>query len=577
MSEITAYLKKYKKESILAPLFKMTEAILELLVPLVVSKIIDIGIPGGDKSYIFKTGGLLFAIAAAGLLCSVTAQYFAAKAAIGCGTDLRNALFRHINTFSFSEIDSFGTSTLITRLTNDVTQVQTGINMTLRLFLRSPFIVFGAMIMAFTIDVKAALVFAVAIPVLFAVVFGIMFLSVPVFKKIQSKLDRITLLTRENLSGVRVIRAFNREQKEEEDFSETASQLQKLQIFAGRISALLNPVTYVILNLAAAALILKGAISVNAGALTQGAVVALVNYMSQILVELIKLSNLVVTMNKAAACFKRVNAVLDQKTDMEYPEKSGEPKDPECAVEFKDVDFYYSRSKEPSLEKISFKIKKGMTVGIIGATGSGKSTLVNLIPRFYDCADGEVLLFGQNVKSYTKEDLTSLVAVVPQKSALFKGSLKDNVRLGKEDADDEEIIKAMRVAQGEDIIKVKGGIDFEIEQDGKNLSGGQKQRITIARAVVKNAPVLILDDSMSALDFATDARLRKALKENTKDSTVFIVSQRASTVKSADVIIVLDDGKIAGIGTDKELLDSCDEYREICLSQSSDEEAKING
>ncbi|MBQ7595447.1 MAG: ABC transporter ATP-binding protein, partial [Clostridia bacterium] len=401
--------------------------------------------------------------------------------------------------------------------------------------------------------------------------------SIPVFKKIQSKLDRIMLLTRENLSGVRVIRAFNREEKEEEEFNETASELQKLQIFAGRISALLNPVTYVILNLAIAVLISNGAGSVNAGVLTQGAVVALVNYMSQILVELIKLSNLIVTMNKASACLKRVNTVLNEKPSMEYPEKSGEPKDSPYTVEFKDVDFYYSRSKEPSLEKISFKITKGMTVGIIGATGFGKSTLVNLIPRFYDCTNGEVLLFGQNVKNYAKEDINNLVAVVPQKSVLFKGSLKDNIRLGKEDAGDEEILKAISIAQGDDIIKVKGGIDFEIEQDGKNLSGGQKQRIAIARALVKNAPVLILDDSMSALDFATDARLRAALKESQKDATVFIVSQRASTVKNADVIIVLDDGRLAGIGTDKELFESCDEYREICLSQSSDEEAKING
>ena len=577
MSGILRYLKKYKKESVLAPLFKMTEAILELFVPLVVSRIIDIGIPNGSKGYILKMGGLLFALAAVGLACSVTAQFFAAKAAIGCGTDLRNDLFRHINRFSYSEIDSFGTSTLVTRLTNDVSQVQTGVNMVLRLFLRSPFIVFGAMIMAFTIDTKAALIFVIAIPLLFAVVFGIMFISIPVFKKIQSKLDRITLITRENLSGVRVIRAFNQEEKEEEAFNKTAGEMQQLQMFAGRISALLNPVTYVILNLATAALIWKGAISVNAGILTQGAVVALVNYMSQILVELIKLSNLIVTMNKAAACFKRVDCVLDESPDMEYPEKSAEKEENGYAVEFKDVDFYYSRSKEPSLEKLNFKIKKGTTVGIIGATGAGKSTLVNLIPRFYDCTNGEVLLFGQNVKNYTKEDINSLTAVVPQKSVLFKGTLKENIRFGKEDAADDEILDAMNLAQGEDIIKAKGGLDFEIEQDGRNLSGGQKQRIAIARAIVKKAPVLILDDSMSALDFATDARLRAALKEIPKETTVFIVSQRASTVKNADIIIVLDDGRLAGIGTDEELFDSCGEYREICLSQLSGEEAQING
>lgn len=577
MRELTFYLKKYKKESILAPLFKMIEAIFELFVPLVISGIIDTGIPNSDKGYLLKMGGVLFALAAVGLASSVTAQYFAAKAAIGSAADIRNDLFRHINSFSYTEIDSFGTSTLITRLTNDVNQVQTGINMVLRLFLRSPFIVFGAMIMAFTINVKAALVFTAAIPLLFAVVFGIMFLSIPVYKKIQSKLDKITLLTRENLSGVRVIRAFNREEKEKQEFGETTDELQKLQIFVGRISALLNPVTYVILNLAIAALIWKGAISVNSGVLTQGAVVALVNYMSQILVELIKLSNLIVTINKASAGFKRIRSVMSVSTKMEFPEKSAEKKDSDYAVEFDNVSFCYERSKEPSLENISFKIRKGMTVGVIGATGSGKSTLVNLIPRFYDCTGGEVKVFGNGVKSYSKDDLNALTAVVPQKSVLFKGTLKDNIRWGKEDAANSEIMKAANIAQCDDIIKVKGGLDFEIEQDGRNLSGGQKQRIAIARAIVKSAEILILDDSMSALDFATDARLRKAIKENTQNTTVFIVSQRASTVKNADIIIVLDDGRLAGIGTDEELFRSCEEYREICLSQLSGEEAEKNG
>ena len=577
MKELTFYLKKYKKESILAPLFKMIEAIFELFVPLVISGIIDTGIPNSDKGYLLKMGGVLFALATVGLASSVTAQYFAAKAAIGSAADMRNDLFRHINSFSYTEIDSFGTSTLITRLTNDVNQVQTGINMVLRLFLRSPFIVFGAMIMAFTINVKAALVFTAAIPLLFAVVFGIMFLSIPVYKKIQSKLDKITLLTRENLSGVRVIRAFNREEKEKQEFGETTNELQKLQIFVGRISALLNPVTYVILNLAIAALIWKGAISVNSGVLTQGAVVALVNYMSQILVELIKLSNLIVTINKASAGFKRIRSVMSVSTKMEFPEKSAEKKGSDYAVEFDNVSFCYERSKEPSLDNISFKIKKGTTVGVIGATGSGKSTLVNLIPRFYDCTGGEVKLFGNGVKSYSKDDLNALTAVVPQKSVLFKGTLKDNIRWGKEDAADSEIMKAAQIAQCDDIIKVKGGLDFEIEQDGRNLSGGQKQRIAIARAIVKSAEILILDDSMSALDFATDARLRKAIKENTQDTTVFIVSQRASTVKNADIIIVLDDGRLAGIGTDEELFRSCEEYREICLSQLSGEEAEKNG
>lgn len=577
MRELTFYLKKYKKESILAPLFKMIEAIFELFVPLVISGIIDTGIPSSDKTYLLKMGGVLFALAAVGLASSVTAQYFAAKAAIGSAADIRNDLFGHINSFSYTEIDSFGTSTLITRLTNDVNQVQTGINMVLRLFLRSPFIVFGAMIMAFTINVRAALVFTAAIPLLFAVVFGIMFLSIPVYKKIQSRLDKITLLTRENLSGVRVIRAFNREEKEMQEFGETTDELQKLQIFVGRISALLNPVTYVILNLAIAALIWKGAISVNVGVLTQGAVVALVNYMSQILVELIKLSNLIVTINKASAGFKRISSVMSVSTKMEFPEKSAEKTDSDYAVEFDNVSFCYERSKEPSLDNISFKIKKGMTVGVIGATGSGKSTLVNLIPRFYDCTGGEVKLFGNGVKSYSKDELNALTAVVPQRSVLFKGTFKENIRWGKEDATDSEIMKAAQIAQCDDIIKVKGGLDFEIEQDGRNLSGGQKQRIAIARAIVKSAPILILDDSMSALDFATDARLRKAIKESTQDTTVFIVSQRASTVKNADIIIVLDDGRLAGIGTDEELFRSCEEYREICLSQLSGEEAEKNG
>ncbi len=575
MKQIFMYLKQYKKESFFAPFFKMFEACLELIVPLIVTRIIDIGIGGNDKSYIYKMGLVLLSLGIAGLASSVTAQYFAAKAAIGCGTDMRNALFSHINRFSFSDIDSVGTSALITRLTNDINQVQTGINMVLRLFLRSPFIVFGSMIMAFTIDVKTALVFTVVIPLLFAVVFGVMFLSIPVFKKIQNSLDGITRITRENLSGVRVIRAFNRQEKEIEDFDNASDLLTKLQNFVGRISALLNPLTYVILNIGIIAVLSRGAGRVYSGELTQGAVVALVNYMSQILVELVKLSNLIVTMNKAAACSKRIEEVFGISPQTEYPEADTEINKNAAAVEFRNVSFCYSGSREPSAENISFSVPCGSTVGIIGATGSGKSTVINLIPRFYDCTNGEVLLFGNNIKKYSKRQLNELIAVVPQKSVLFSGSIRDNMRIANENASDDEIIKALNIAQAEEIINSKeGGLDYIIEQDGKNLSGGQKQRLAIARALVKNSPVLILDDSMSALDFATDAKLRAALN-NLKGTTVFIVSQRVSTVRNADRILVMEDGRLAGIGTHDELVKDCDEYREICLSQLSEKEVGI--
>lgn len=573
MKQIFRYLKQYKKESFFAPFFKMSEACLELIVPLIVTKIIDTGIGSGDKSYIYKMGLILLSLGIAGLACSATAQYFAAKAAIGCGTDMRGALFRHINSFSFSDIDSLGTSALITRLTNDVNQVQTGVNMVLRLFLRSPFIVFGSMIMAFTIDVKSALVFTVVIPLLFAVVFGVMFLSIPVFKKIQNSLDGITRITRENLSGVRVIRAFNRQEKEIEDFDNASDLLTKLQNFVGRISALLNPLTYVILNIGIIAVLSRGAARVDSGELTQGAVVALVNYMSQILVELVKLSNLIVTMNKATACSKRIEAAFSQTPDMEYSEAEAEGSDKQTAVEFRNVSFAYKGSKENSIENISFSAEKGSTVGIIGATGSGKSTLVNLIPRFYDCTDGEVLLFGENVKKYPKAQLNKLISSVPQKAVLFSGSIRDNLLVGNENATEKEMLDAIKIAQAEDVIASKdGGLDYVIEQDGKNLSGGQKQRLTVARALVKNSDILILDDSMSALDFATDAKLRAALNENLKDTTVFIVSQRVSTVRNADRILVMEDGRLAGIGTHDELVEDCDEYREICLSQLSEKE-----
>ena len=578
MRRLLKYLKGYVKESVLAPLFKCFEACLELFVPLVVTKIIDIGIPSGDKSYIYKMGFLLLALGIAGLISSVTAQYFAAKAAIGFGTGVRNDLFRHINSFTFTEIDSAGVSTLITRLTNDVNQVQTGVNMVLRLFLRSPFIVFGAMIMAFTIDVKTALIFVAAIPLLFAVVFGIMFLSVPIYKKVQSSLDKITGITRENLSGVRVIRAFNRQGKEIEDFNESTGELTKLQLFVGRISSLLNPVTYVILNLAVAAIIWVGGGKVYSGALTQGLVVALVNYMMQILVELIKLSNLVVTINKSLACANRISAVFDQKPSLVYPEKDSAEKDGDIAVRFNDVSFSYKNAKEPSVENISFEIKKGQRVGIIGPTGSGKTTLINLIPRLYDCTEGSVELMGKDVKNYTRESLLKKVSVVAQNTVLFKGTLRDNLRRGREDATDEEMMKALELAQGLDIVKAKGqGLDFEIEQGGKNLSGGQRQRISIARSLVKKSDVYIFDDSMSALDFATDARLRKAINGSLDCSAVIIVSQRVSSVKNSDLIIVMDDGHAVGTGTHEQLINECEVYKEICLSQLSDGEGNANG
>lgn len=578
MRHLLKYLKGYIKESILAPLFKCFEACLELFIPLVVTNIIDIGIPSGDKGYIYKTGLLLLALGVAGLISSVTAQYFAAKAAIGFGTGVRNDLFRHINSFSYSEIDSVGVSTLITRLTNDVNQVQTGVNMVLRLFLRSPFIVFGSMIMAFTIDTKAALIFTIAIPILFAVVFGIMFLSVPVYKKVQASLDKITGITRENLSGVRVIRAFNRQSKELEDFNESSCELTRLQLFVGRISSLLNPVTYVILNLAVAAIIWQGAGKVYTGELTQGLVVALVNYMMQILIELIKLSNLVVTINKSLACANRVSGVFDKKPSLIYPAHDSDEVKGDVAVRFNNVSFTYNSSKSPSLENVSFEIKKGQKVGIIGSTGSGKTTLVNLIPRLYDCTTGSVELMGKDVKQYTKDSLTQRVCVVAQESVLFKGTLRDNLLRGRADATDEEMLKAMELAQGMDIISAKGeGLDFEIEQGGKNLSGGQRQRISTARSLVKNADVYIFDDSMSALDFATEAKLRKAINDNLDCSAVIIVSQRVSSVKGSDFIIVIDDGHVVGSGSHDSLMQECEVYKEIALSQNSSEEGKENG
>lgn len=576
MRKLLKYLKDYKLESVMGPLFKMLEASFELFVPLVMAKIIDIGIKNQDTGYILTMGGVLVLLGVVGLACSLTAQYFSAKAAVGFGTELRNDLFRHINGFSYTEIDTVGTSTLITRMTSDANQVQNGVNMVLRLFLRSPFIVFGAMIMAFTINVKAALIFVVAIPLLSVVVFGILLISMPLYKKVQKQLDQVLLTTRENLLGARVVRAFNRQPDEMRKFDGENGILVQFQVFVGKVSALMNPVTYVIINGAIIVLIWIGGYQVDTGIITQGEVVALVNYMSQILVELVKLANLIITISKSLACANRIGSVFDQSSSMKEEDclreqtPDGAPK-----VEMRAMSFAYAGAKEESLSRISFSARKGQTIGIIGGTGSGKSTLVNLIPRFYDASSGQVLVDGVDVRKYPPEQLRDKVGIVPQKAVLFKGSLRDNMKWGKGDATDEEIYQALSVAQASSLVEEKNqGLDFVIQQGGKNLSGGQRQRLTIARALVKQPEILIMDDSASALDFATDAALRKAIRENTRDMTVFIVSQRATTIKQADQIIVLDDGEMAGCGTHRELLETCEVYREICLSQLSKEEVE---
>ena len=580
MKNLIKYLKHYKVQTVMAPLFKMLEACFELFVPLVMANIIDIGIKNQDKSYILKMGGILLALAVIGLVCAITAQYFAAKAAMGFGKELRDDLFSHIQELSYTEIDKNGTSTLITRMTSDVNQIQTGVNMVLRLFLRSPFIVLGAVVMSFLIDVKAALVFAVVLPLLILVVFGIIFLSIPLYKKVQNKLDKVTLLTREILVGARVIRAFNREEDEKKQFHEATSDLMKMQIFVGRISALLNPVTYVIINFGIAALVYSGGIRVYDGAITQGEVVALVNYMSQILIELIKLASLIISCTKAVACANRVSDVLMQKPSLvysenpvDYPDNLSEGLIPK--VEFENVNFAYQGSKEPAISNVNIKVMPGEIIGVIGGTGSGKSTLINLIPRFYDATQGRVLVDGVDVKEYPKDELRDKIGIVPQKAVLFKGSIEDNMKWGKKDASPDEIYEALDIAQAKEFVdKKEGGIKFQLNQGAKNLSGGQKQRLCIARAVVKKPEILILDDSSSALDYATDAALRKALSEKISDTTLFIVSQRSSSISHADKIIVMDDGQVAGIGTHKDLLKNCEVYREICLSQMSGEEAE---
>lgn len=604
MKRIWIYLKEYKKECVLAPAFKMLEALFELFVPLVVSSIIDVGIKGSDKNYIIKMCLLMILLAVVGLTCSITAQYFSAKAAVGCATGLRHHLFVHIQRLSFTEMDTIGTSTLITRMTSDINQVQNGVNLVLRLLLRSPFIVFGAMVMAFTIDLKAALVFVVAIPVLAVIVFGIMLATRPLYKKVQAGLDKILGIVRENLVGVRVIRAFNMQDKEVARFKDANESLNSLQKFVGNISGMMNPLTYVVVNISIIVLIWSGAVRVNEGSLSTGQVVALYNYMSQILVELIKLANLIISITKALACANRIDNIFAVESSMdegsvEYVSFAGNTAEssrdaqnaagdvkavgnktaaggrfnvPAAAVEFKDVSLRYANAGEASVTGVSFRVMEGQTVGIIGGTGSGKTTLVNMITRFYDATSGEVLINGRNIKDYTFDSLREKVVMVMQKAQLFKGTIRDNIKWGKPDASDEEIMEALRVAQAKDFVENKPGVlDSFVDQGGKNFSGGQRQRLTIARAVVRKPDILILDDSASALDYATDAALRKSISNMKPKPTIFIVSQRAASLMHADMIIVLDDGEVVGMGTHDELLQGCRVYQEIYYSQFKQE------
>jgi ABC-type multidrug transport system fused ATPase/permease subunit len=570
MKKLLRFIRDYKKESVLAPLFKLLEASFELFVPLVMAAIIDTGIAQEDYGYIVRMGGVLVCLAAIGLTASLTAQYFAAKAAVGFSTQLKHALFAHIQKLSFGDMDEMGTSTLITRMTSDANQVQSGVNLVLRLFLRSPFIVVGAMVMAFTVDVKAALVFVVAIPLLCVVVFSVMLFSIPMYKRVQASLDRILLRTRENLTGVRVLRAFNKQETEQASFEEENQLLNKMQMMVGRISALMNPITYVIINGAIIALIWIGAVHVNLGTLTQGEVVALINYMSQILVELVKLASLIVTVNKAIACGNRIQEVFERQPLLVQPENPVVPDGGkrEDVVVFRHVELVYPGASAPSLTDIDFTAKRGETIGVIGGTGSGKTSLVHLLPRFYDITGGEVLVDGIETRQYDLKELRKKVGIVLQKSVLFHGTIRSNLQWGKEDATEEEMWKALRIAQAEEIVKnKKDGLDEIVEQEGRNFSGGQKQRLAIARALVRRPEILIMDDSASALDYATDAALRKAVREELTDMTLFIVSQRAASVRNADKIIVLDDGRIAGMGTHEDLIGTCDIYREIYESQ----------
>lgn len=581
MWKLLVYLKDYKKETVLGPLFKLLEALFELMVPLVMAAVIDVGIGKEDTRYVLMMGGVLLLLAAVGLASSLTAQYFAAKAAVGFSAKLKSALFQHIESLSYAEMDRLGSAGLITRMTSDVNQVQSGVNLVLRLFLRSPFIVFGAMIMAFTIDVKAALIFVAAIPLLSIVVFGVMLATIPLYKKVQSGLDRVLGITRENLTGARVIRAFGKEKEETEHFVEANLGLNRVQMFVGRISALMNPLTYVIVNGATIVLIWTGAVRVDGGLITQGAVVALVNYMSQILVELVKLANLIITVTKAIACGNRIQEVFEVQTSL--PDEGAEGTFDDVGtgifgdvgtVVFEHVGLKYPESSEESLTDITFTAKKGEVIGVIGGTGSGKTSLVNLIPRFYDISSGELFVGGAEIRRYPLSVLREKIGVVPQKSVLFYGTIRSNMQWGRPDATDEEIWEALETAQAAEFVRAKeGGLDACVEQGGKNFSGGQRQRLTIARALVKRPEILIMDDSASALDYATDAALRTGIREKLRGTTVFIVSQRTASIRHADRIIVLDDGEMAGIGTHEQLLESCEVYREIYESQFGKGEA----
>lgn len=573
MRKLLKYLTNYKKESIIGPLFKLLEACFELIVPLVMANIIDIGIANKDLPYILRMGGILILLGVLGLACSLTAQYFAARASMGFGTALRKDLFKHINEMSYTELDRVGTSTLITRITSDANQVQTCVNLVLRLFSRSPFIVIGALVMAFLIDVKTAMIFVIAIPLLAVVIYGIMLITMPIYKRVQGTLDRVSLITRNNLVGARVIRAFSRQEDEVKEFGEASTTLRNTQIHVGRISGLLNPFTYVIVNFAIVAIIWQGGYQVNIGRIEQGQVIALVNYMTQILIALIALANLIVNVTKGTASASRINDIFAVKTTMEEGTKETGTAKAEYKVEFEQASFAYSNARLDSVTEISLQVKPGQTIGIIGGTGDGKTTLVNLIPRFYDVRSGAVKIDGINVRDYTYEALRNKIGIVPQKAVLFKGTIRDNMKWAKKDATEEEINKALTIAQAKEFVMQKPeGLDTMIQQGGKNLSGGQRQRLTIARALVGDPEILILDDSASALDFATDARLRMAIAEMTAQTTVFIVSQRATSIKHADQIVVLEDGRMVGLGTHKELLKTCEEYREICLSQLSKEE-----
>ena len=575
MKKLLVYLKGYEKETVLAPLFKMLEALFELFVPLVMAAVIDVGIGGHDRGYVIRMCLVLIALGVIGLACSITAQYFAAKAATGFSTVLRRELFAHIQSLSYTEMDNLGTSTLITRMTSDINQVQSGVNLVLRLFLRSPFIVFGAMVMAFTVDVKAAMIFVVAIPMLSVVVFGIMIWTMPLYRRVQGALDKVLGLTRENLTGVRVIRAFCLEEQEQTHFREKNERLTDMQKFVGKISGLMNPLTYIIVNGAVVVLLYTGAIRVDQGIITTGAVVALVNYMNQILVELVKLANLIINITKSVACGNRIQSVLEIPSSMKNGSDTNLARADE--VVFDHVGLTYAQAGTESLTDIDFSAKAGQTIGIIGGTGSGKSSLVNLIPRFYDATAGAVKINGKNVKDFDLETLRKMVGIVPQKAVLFKGTIKDNLRWGKKDATEEELWEALETAQAAEFVRERAdGLQAKIDQGGKNLSGGQRQRLTIARALVGHPGILILDDSASALDFATDAALRKALREMKGNPIIFIVSQRTSSIRHADQIIVLDDGMVAGIGTHQELLENCPVYQEIHYSQFDRKEERAD-